>query len=131
MNAFCFYLCFTQTFVESIRAVCRHSWMLSTAYKPVQVQVSVVGTYTGLVRADPAGCSHTQLSPARWIKLDPTVSYSPHHHLWTGEHKTEQSWMLETDCEIQLVLGWKMQENMSLILQKDLFQWNLYISMFR
>lgn len=51
--------------------------------------LSFVSSYRGLVRAGQAGCSHTQLSLARWTKLDPTVSYSPPHHLWTEKHITD------------------------------------------
>lgn len=44
-------------------------------------------TYTGLGRADPAGGVHKQPSPARWIKLDPTVFYKHRPLLWTQTEK--------------------------------------------
>lgn len=65
-----------------------YNWMVSTTDKLVQVLAR--WTYTGLARADRAGYSHTRLSPARWIKPDPAVSYSPPHHLCTGTHRKEK-----------------------------------------
>lgn len=65
-----------------------YNWMVSTTDKLVQVLAR--WTYTGLARADRAGYSHTRLSPARWIKPDPAVSYSLPHHLCTGTHRKEK-----------------------------------------
>lgn len=66
-----------------------YNWMVSTTDELVQVLAR--WTYTGLARADRAGYSHTRLSPARWIKPDPAVSYSPPHHLCTGTHRKEKN----------------------------------------